>query len=205
MRLLEERIRREALVVSPDVLRVDMFLNHLIDAAFLDELGAEFARVFADEIGRITKILTVEASGIAIACAAARHFDVPVLFAKKGFGNKTLDKDVYCSSVFSFTKETVSTVSVARRFLCPGERVLVIDDFLANGAAARGLLNIIEQADAELAGVGIVIEKGFQPGGMELRAQGVRVESLAVIESMGDGRVTFADSEALAAPQAASI
>jgi xanthine phosphoribosyltransferase len=196
LRLLEERIRREALVVLPDVLRVDMFLNHLIDAELLDEIGAEFARIFADEVGRITKILTVEASGIAIACAAARHFGVPVLFAKKGAGNKTLDKDVYCSSVFSFTKEAVSTVSVARRFLRPGERVLVIDDFLANGAAARGLLDIIDQADAELAGIGIVIEKGFQPGGTVLRAQGVRVESLALIKSMSEGRVTFAESEA---------
>ncbi|MDR0883385.1 MAG: xanthine phosphoribosyltransferase [Oscillospiraceae bacterium] len=192
MQLLEERIQSEAMVVSPDVLRVDMFLNHQIDTTLLDAIGAEFARLFADEVGRVTKILTVEASGIAVACAAARYFSVPVVFAKKGSSNRTLDQQVYCAPIYSFTKETTSTVSVARRFLSADDRVLVIDDFLANGAAARGMLSLLEQADATLAGIGIVIEKAFQPGGLALRAQGLRIASLAVISSMEGGTVEFA-------------
>ena len=184
LRLLEERIAREAIVLAPDVLRVDMFLNHLIDTRLLDAMGREFYRLFEAERGQVTKILTVEASGIAIACAAAARFQVPVLFAKKGAGNKTLDKETYSAVIRSFTKDSLTNVSVAKRFLSADDRVLIIDDFLANGAAARGLREIIAQAGARLLGVGIAIEKGFQPGGAELRAQGVHLESLAIVDSM---------------------
>jgi xanthine phosphoribosyltransferase len=184
LQLLEERIRTQARVVAPDVLQVDMFLNHMIDVALLDAMGREFFSLFADEAESLTKILTVEASGIAIACAVARYFDVPVLFAKKGVGNKTLDKDVYASVIRSFTKDTLTNVSISRRFLGPEDRVLIIDDFLANGAAVRGLRDILGQARASLAGVGVAIEKGFQPGGGELRREGVHLESLAVVDAM---------------------
>jgi len=184
LRLLEERIAREAMVLSPDVLRVDMFLNHLIDMRLLDAMGREFYRLFEAERGRITKILTVEASGIAIACAAAAHFEVPVLFAKKGVSNKTLDRETYSAVIRSFTKDSLTNVSVAKRFLSAEDKVLIIDDFLANGAAVRGLREIIAQAGAQLLGVGIAIEKGFQPGGAQLRAEGVHLESLAIVEGM---------------------
>ena len=190
MRLLEERIAREALVLGADVLRVDMFLNHLIDTTLLDAMGREFYRLFEAQRGRITKILTVEASGIAIACAAAAHFSAatgsaaPVLFAKKGAINKTLDSETWSAVIRSFTKGSLTNISVAKRFLGPEDLVLVIDDFLAHGAAVRGLREIIAQAGAGLLGVGIAIEKGFQPGGAVLRAQGIHLESLAIVDSM---------------------
>ena len=184
MQLLEERIRREALVIASDVLRVDMFLNHMIDVELLDAMGQEFFRRFADIQGEVTKVLTVEASGIAIACAVARRFGAQVLFAKKGLSNKTLDAQTYTSAIRSFTKNTVTDVSVARRFLSKDDRVLIIDDFLAHGAAVRGLMEILRQAGAALLGVGIAIEKGFQPGGAQLREQGVRLESLAIIDRL---------------------
>jgi len=184
LRLLEERIAREAIVPAPDVLRVDMFLNHLIDTRLLDAMGREFYRLFEAERGRITKILTVEASGIAIACAAAAHFNVPVLFAKKGVTNKTLDNETWSAVVRSFTKDSLTNITVARRFLRAGDRVLILDDFLANGAAVRGLREIIAQAGAQLLGVGVAIEKGFQPGGEGLRAEGIHLESLTIVESM---------------------
>ena len=184
MRLLEERIAREALVLGPDVLRVDMFLNHLIDTALLDAMGREFYRLFAAQRGRVTKILTVEASGIAIACAAAARFGVPVLFAKKGVSNKTLDSETYAAVIRSFTKDSLTNISVAKKFLGPQDKVLIIDDFLANGAAVRGLREIIAQAGAQLLGVGVAIEKGFQPGGEQLRSEGVHLESLAIVEGM---------------------
>ena len=190
LRLLEERIAREAMVLAPDVLRVDMFLNHLIDTRLLDAMGREFYRLFEAERGRVTKILTVEASGIAIACAAAGYFGrtagatAPVLFAKKGVSNKTLDRETYSAVIRSFTKDSLTNVSVAKRFLSAEDNVLIIDDFLANGAAVRGLREIIAQAGARLLGVGIAIEKGFQPGGAELRNEGVHLESLAIVDSM---------------------
>ena len=177
-------------MLAPDVLRVDMFLNHLIDTQLLDAMGREFYRLFETQRERITKILTVEASGIAIACAAARYFKsasgetMPVLFAKKGVGNKTLDKETYSAVIRSFTKDSLTNVSVAKRFLSRDDRVLVIDDFLANGAAVRGLREIIDQAGAQLMGVGIAIEKGFQPGGAQLREEGVHLESLAIVDEM---------------------
>lgn len=184
MRLLEERIAQEAIVPAPDVLRVDMFLNHRIDVQLLDAMGQEFYRLFAAERAQITKILTVEASGIAIACAAAVYFQVPVVFAKKGVSNKTLDSETYSSVIRSFTKDTLTNVSVAKRFLCAEDNILIIDDFLANGAAIRGLRDITAQAGARLLGIGIAIEKGFQPGGAELRAEGIHLESLAIVDSM---------------------
>ena len=184
LRLLEERIAREALMPAPDVLRVDMFLNHLIDTRLLDAMGREFYRLFEAERGRVTKILTVEASGIAIACAAAVYFKTSVLFAKKGVSNKTLDSETYSAVIRSFTKDSLTNVSVAKRFLSAEDNVLIIDDFLANGAAVRGLREIIAQAGARLLGVGIAIEKGFQPGGAELRNDGVHLESLAIVDSM---------------------
>jgi len=184
LRLLEERIALEALVTAPDILRVDMFLNHLIDTALLDAMGREFYRLFESERGRITKILTVEASGIAIACAAAARFNVPVLFAKKGGSIRTLDSGTWSAVVRSFTRGSLTNISVAKRFLGPEDRVLIIDDFLAHGAAVRGLREIIAQAEAQLLGVGVAIEKGFQPGGAQLRAEGIHLESLAIVDSM---------------------
>jgi len=184
LRLLEERIAREALVPAPDVLRVDMFLNHLIDTALLDAMGREFHRLFGARRGEVTKILTVEASGIAIACAAAARFGVPVLFAKKGLTNKTLDSETWSAVIRSFTKDSLTNISVAKRFLRPDDRVLIIDDFLAHGAAVRGLRELLSQAEAQLLGVGVAIEKGFQPGGAQLRAEGIHLESLAIIDSM---------------------
>lgn len=185
MELLEERIRREAVAVAPDILRVDMFLNHMVDVELLASMGREFRRAFAGQAGAITKILTVEASGIALACAVAPYFNhIPVLFAKKGLRSRTLDSEVYASVIRSFTKDTLTDITVARRFLGPEDTVLVIDDFLANGAAVRGLRDIISQAGAMLAGVGIAIEKGFQLGGAQLREEGIRVESLAIIERL---------------------
>ena len=172
------------MVLAPDVLRVDMFLNHLIDTALLDAMGREFYRLFAAERGRITKILTVEASGIAIACAAAAYLETPVLFAKKGMGNKTLDSETYSAVIRSFTKDSLTNVSVAKRFLRADDRVLIIDDFLANGAAVRGLREILAQAGAQLLGVGVAIEKGFQPGGAQLRGEGIHLESLAIVDRM---------------------
>jgi xanthine phosphoribosyltransferase len=189
MELLKQRILKDGKVIGTDILKVDSFLNHQLDVRFLDELGREFKRRFEGE--RITRILTVEASGIAVACIAALHFDVPVVFAKKSEA-RNLDSETYESDVFSFTRNKSYTMRVGKRYLSPGDRVLILDDFLANGRAALGLKDIVEQAGAELAGIGIVIEKGFQAGGRLLRESGVRVESLAVIASMRQGVVVFA-------------
>lgn len=190
MKLLEERILRDAEVISPDVIKVDMFLNHQIDVDLLVEIGREFYDCFADKRDKINKILTIEASGIGIACIAAQCFSVPVLFAKKG-NNRNVGNDVYSSDIFSFTKNTTTTVSVSKKYLSSDDHVLIIDDFLANGEAVRGLKSIIDNAGATLEGVGIVIEKGFQKGGAALRAEGIRVESLAIIKSVKDGKPVF--------------
>ena len=188
MELLKQRIREEAKVFEPDVLKVDMFLNHQIDTALLVKIGGEFYRLFSD--CGITKIVTVEASGIGIACAAAQYFSVPVVYAKKGH-IKHISSDVYSCVVNSFTRGEDVTVNISRSYLHPSDHVLVVDDFLANGSAVRGLMDIVSQAGASLAGVGIVIEKGFQPGGDELRQAGIRLESLAIVQSMANGTVTF--------------
>ena len=195
MNFLEERILRDGVVKPGNVLKVDSFLNHQMDVALLDEVGAEFCRRFAGV--PVTKILTIEASGIAIACAAARHFGVPVLFAKKS-KSVNIDGDMYVAEVESFTHKCKNQVIVSKRFLNPGDDVLIIDDFLANGCALRGLIRITEAAGATVRGIGIVIEKGFQVGGAAIREAGYRLESLAIVEAMDaeSGSVTFRPQEA---------
>lgn len=188
MKLLEQRILQEGQVRPGNVLKVDCFLNHQLDVKLLDEIGAEFHRLFGSE--GINKILTIEASGIAIACMTARHFDVPVVFAKKA-KSKNIDGEVYTSTVHSFTYGRDYDITLAKKFLSPADKVLILDDFLANGKAMRGLLDVCQQAGAEVGGIGICIEKAFQPGGAELRAQGYKLESLAIVETMSDDGLTF--------------
>ena len=201
MKELEDRILAEGTVKPGGVLKVDAFLNHQCDVELFDHMGAEWARLFADETagptGGITKILTIEASGIGIACVAARHFgSVPVVFAKKA-ASINLDGEVYATTIHSFTKRRDFPVIVGKRFLGAADRVLILDDFLANGCALEGLLEICREAGAEVAGIGIAVEKAFQGGGDKLRAQGYRVESLARIAHMdvaadGKPRIEFA-------------
>lgn len=189
MRLLEEKILSEGRVLPGNILKVDGFLNQQIDIDLLDAMGREFAALFQGT--RVTKILTVEASGIALACITARHLgNVPVIFGKK---HKTLNRDesVYSTPIFSFTHHTSYDVTVAKRLLLPGDRVLIIDDFLADGKAVRGMMDLIAQAGARLTGVGIAIEKGFQGGGDKLRAEGVPVHSLAIIDEMNGEEIRF--------------
>lgn len=191
MQLLEERIRRDGKVRAGNVLKVDSFLNHQMDVAFLEEIGREFRRRFAG--CQVDRILTIEASGIGIACLAAPAFDhVPVVFAKKN-KTKNIDGNVYLSQVESFTQgKRPYPIFVSKEFLHPGERVLLIDDFLANGSALQGLIKLVEDAGATLVGAGICVEKAFQPGGDLIREMGVRVESLARIKSMSvEGGVEF--------------
>ena len=183
MELLKERIRRDGVVRGTDVLKVDSFLNHQMDIALFEEIGREFQRRFAG--CGVNKILTIEASGIGIACITAQFFHCPVVFAKKS-QTKNIAGAVYTTKVESFTHGKVYDVIVARQFLGPEDKVLIIDDFLANGAALEGLIDLVHQAGAQLAGAGIVVEKAFQPGGARLRAQGIRVESLAKIKSMSE-------------------
>ncbi len=188
MKLLEEKIMTDGTVLPGNILKVDNFLNHQIDVAFLNKIGEEFYNIFSSE--NVTKILTVEASGIAIACAAAQHFNVPVVFAKKG-QHKNIGTDCFTAEVFSFTKGTSYTVTVSKKYLNENDNILILDDFLANGQAALGLIKIIEDAKAKVAGVGIVIEKGFQQGGSLIREKGVRLESLAIVDSMTDDTISF--------------
>lgn len=183
MRLLEDRIRKDGVVKGNDVLKVDKFLNHQMDVELFTEIGKEFQRLFEGE--KITKILTIEASGIGIACVAAQCFGVPVLFAKKN-KTKNIAGDVYTSKVESFTHGRVYDIIVSREFLRPEDRVLLIDDFLANGAALMGLIALVREAGATLIGAGICIEKAFQPGGQRIREMGVRVELLARVKSMSE-------------------
>ncbi len=180
MRLLQERIRKDGRVLPGDVLKVDSFLNHQLDVPFLCELGKEFHRLFSD--CGITKLLTVEASGIGLACLTAQYFGVPVVFAKKS-KSKNLSDSVFSSSVESYTHGNTNTVIVSKQYLSPDDTVLIIDDFLATGSALKGLLDICRQAGAAVAGCGIAVEKVYQGGGEELRAE-CRVESLARILSM---------------------
>ncbi|GAA0631252.1 xanthine phosphoribosyltransferase [Bifidobacterium pullorum] len=182
MKELEERIRKEGTVKQGNVLKVDAFLNHQCDVALYDAMGRAWAEHFAGR--QITKILTIEASGIGMACVAARHFgDVPVVFAKKA-QSINLDGDQYVSTVYSFTKQREFPVIVSRKYLGPEDHVLLIDDFLANGKALRGLIDICEHAGAAVEGIGIAVEKGFQGGGDKLREEGYDVDSLAIVESM---------------------
>ena len=191
MQLLKDRIRKEGHIAPGGVLKVDSFLNHQIDIELYNEIGKEFKRLFSDI--QVDKILTVEASGIGIACIAAQYFSVPVVFAKKS-KSKNIDGGVFSSPVHSFTHGKTYDVMVSVKFLKPDENVLIIDDFLANGKAALGLVDIIHQAGANVTGIGIVIEKGFQKGGAKLRQMGLNLKSLAVIRSMDDdGNLVFED------------
>ncbi len=192
MQLLEERIRKDGIVKPGNILKVDSFLNHQMDIPFINELGKEFKRRFAD--APITKILTIEASGIGIACLVAQHFNVPVVFAKKA-QSLNLDGEMYCTKVQSFTHKRVYDVILSKKFLSADDHVLIIDDFLANGCALQGLMEIVKESGAVLEGAGIVIEKGFQNGGDSLREQGIRVESLAIVDSMTDDSVSFRKDE----------
>lgn len=190
MELLEKRIERDGVVKAEGVLKVDSFLNHQIDVELVDELGAEWARLFADV--PVTKILTIEASGIGIACIAARHFNVPVVFAKKA-QSINLDGEMLSTRIQSFTHGRVFDVVLAKRFLSPDDHVLIIDDFLAKGCALNGLIELVEQAGAKVEAIGIAVEKGFQKGGDELRSRGYRLESLAIVDSMDPdtGKIEF--------------
>lgn len=188
MELLKRRILTDGQVIGNDILKVDSFLNHQMDVQLFNEMGKEFYRLFASK--NVTKILTIESSGIGIACIAAQYFNVPVVFAKKTEA-KNLDSEMYLSEVFSFTKQKTYTIRVSKKYINSNDIVLIIDDFLANGKAALGLADIVGQAGAEVAGVGIVIEKGFQDGGKLLREKGIEVQSLAIVQSMEGGRITF--------------
>ena len=191
MKLLEERILKDGNVKAGNVLKVDSFLNHQMDIELFDEMAEEFKRLFSDR--KVNKILTIEASGIGIASITAQHFHVPVVFAKKA-KSINLDGDTYVTKIESFTHQRVYDVIVSKKFLCSEDHVLIIDDFLANGCAVEGLIDLIQSAGATVEGVGIAIEKGFQDGGKRLRAKGIRVESLAIIEKMDDttGEIVFA-------------
>ena len=194
MQLLKDRIRKDGKIKSGDVLKVDSFLNHQMDIKLFEEIGKEFKRRFSDD--SINKILTIEASGIGIACIVAQYFDVPVVFAKKS-KTKNIAGDVYTTKVESFTHGKVYDIMVAKEFLGAGDKVLLIDDFLANGKALEGLAAVVKDSGAELVGAGIVIEKGFQVGGDLLRSEGIRLESLAIVESMDEETQTivFRDDE----------
>ena len=181
MKLLEEKILKDGVIKSGNVLKVDSFLNHQIDVPFVAELGKELQRQFADR--PINKILTIEASGIGIACVAAMYFQVPVVFAKKSSGSN-MDKDVYFTQIYSYTHSKMNDVVVSKRFLSKDDHVLIIDDFLANGCALEGLIDIVRQSGGTVEGVGVAVEKGFQGGGDKLRAAGINLHSLAIIESM---------------------
>ena len=188
MHALEQKILAEGTVLSDQVLKVDSFLNHQIDPVMMQKIGQEFARLFKNT--GITKIITIEASGIAPAVMAGLELGVPVIFARK-YQSLTLKDDLYRSKVFSFTKQTESTIAISKKHISKLDKVLVIDDFLANGQAALGLTDLIHQAHAEVIGIGIVIEKSFQPGRQLLIDKGYRVESLARVQSLADGQVTF--------------
>ena len=191
MKALEEKILKEGTVLPGNILKVGSFLNHQIDADFIMEMGREIARLFAGE--GITKVLTVEASGIAVAMGAAAAMHVPVLFAKKS-KTANLSGDVYQTVIHSFTHGVDYHVVVEKQFLHPEDRVLIVDDFLANGKAIEGLLELIRQAGAHAAGAACAIEKGFQHGGDRLRQEGLKVESLAIVDSMSDNGLTFRES-----------
>ena len=190
MKLLEDRIKKDGIVKEGNVLKVDSFLNHQMDVELFHEMGLEWKKLFADK--PINKILTIEASGIGIACVAAECFNVPVVFAKKA-QSINLDGEMYTSKVESFTKKKVYDIIVSKKFLTPDDHILIIDDFLANGCAVNGLIDLINAAGATVEGVGIAIEKGFQDGGKQIRAKGIQIESLAIVESMDatTGNITF--------------
>ena len=190
MNFLEERILKDGIVKEGNVLKVDSFLNHQMDIALLEEIGQEFRRRFAQK--KVTKVLTIESSGIAVAYPVAKAFGVPLVFAKKA-KSINIDGDVYVADVTSFTYKTNNQVVVSRKFLSADDHVLIIDDFLANGYALQGLISLVEAADATVEGLGIAIEKGFQEGGKRMRNLGYHLESLAIVESMNaaTGEIVF--------------
>jgi len=192
MNFLEERILKDGIVKEGNVLKVDSFLNHQMDINLFKQMGEEFKKRFADK--NINKIMTIEASGIGIACVVASYFDVPVVFAKKS-QSINIDGDVYVAEVESFTHKNKNQVIVSKRFLGPEDHVLIIDDFLANGCALQGLISIVAQAGGTVEGIGIAVEKGFQSGGRMIRNLGYQLESLAIVESMdaATGNVKFRD------------
>ncbi|MEK5106272.1 xanthine phosphoribosyltransferase [Cytobacillus sp. FSL K6-0129] len=192
MELLKEKIKQEGKVLSDTVLKVDSFLNHQIDPELMLEIGKEFAARFKEE--GVTKILTLESSGIAPAVMTGLYLNVPVVFARKR-KSLTLANDLLTAEVYSFTKQETNEISVSQKFISENDRLLIIDDFLANGQAALGLADIVDQAKASIAGMGIVIEKGFQDGGKQLREKGYKVESLAIVQSLADSKVTFTQVE----------
>ena len=188
MKLLEERIKKDGIVKPGNVLKVDNFLNHQMDIALFNEMGKEFKRLFAD--CKVNKILTIEASGIGIACIVAQYFDVPVVFAKKA-QSINIDGDVYSTKIQSFTHQRVYDVIVSKKYLNPEDHILIIDDFLANGCALEGLIDLVQSAGATVEGIGIAIEKGFQQGGKLIMDRGIRLESLAIVDSMEGGELVF--------------
>lgn len=188
MKLLEDRIRREGIVKDGDILKVDSFLNHQMDPALFREMAKEWHRRFAD--AGVTKILTIEASGIGLACITAEEFGCRAVFAKKSSG-RNMDSDVYSTKIVSFTKGKEFDVIVSKRYLGPEDRVLILDDFLANGCALEGLMDLVRQSGATLCGCGIAIEKGFQGGGAKIRARGIQLESLAILLDMEGGELVF--------------
>lgn len=190
MNFLEERIKKDGIVKEGNVLKVDSFLNHQMDIHLFDQMGEEFKRRFADK--KINKILTIEASGIGIACIVARHFDVPVVFAKKS-KSINIEGDMYIAEVESFTHKCKNQVIVSKKFLGPEDHVLIIDDFLANGCALQGLISIVEKSGATVEGIGIAVEKGFQNGGIIIRNLGYDLQSLAIVDKMDatTGEIVF--------------
>ncbi len=190
MQLLEERIRKDGIVKEGNVLKVDSFLNHQMDIHLYNEMGKEFKRLFADH--PINKILTIEASGIGIACIAAQYFDAPVVFAKKS-QSINLDGDVYSTMITSFTHKREYQVIVSKKYLSPEDHILIIDDFLANGCALQGLIEIVQASGATIEGIGIAVEKGFQEGGKLIRGMGMNLHSLAIVDSMDakTGEIVF--------------
>ncbi|MBN8207791.1 xanthine phosphoribosyltransferase [Bacillus sp. NTK071] len=194
MESLKKKILEEGTALSDTVLKVDSFLNHQVDPKLMNEIGTTFAKLFEEE--NITKVVTLESSGIAPAVFTALTLNVPLIFARKR-KSLTLQEDLLTAEVYSFTKQQTNSISVSKKFLTAQDRVLLIDDFLANGQAAEGLLNVVSQAGATCSGIGIVIEKAFQDGGIRLRKKGYRVESLAKISQLEEGQVTFAEEESL--------
>jgi len=192
MKLLEEKIANEGVSIGTDILKVDMFLNHQLDVNLLDEMGKEFYRLFKD--CGATKVVTIESSGIGIAVFTAKYFNLPALFAKKA-QHKNVGNEVYSAKCYSFTHGKEYTMNVSKKYLDSSDKVLIIDDFMAGGNACNALIDIINQAGAEVVGIGVAIEKGFQPGGKALRDKGYKVRSLAIVESMSDGNITFRNDD----------
>ena len=188
MRELEEKIRKYGTVLPGNVLKVDAFLNHQVDPQLMLHVGQEFAKLFADE--GVTKVWTVESSGIAPAVMTGLAMHVPVIFARK-HKSLTLNQNMYVADVYSYTKKTTNRISISKKYVSPDDKILMIDDFLANGQAVEGMLEIADQAGVQVAGAGIVIEKSFQPGANELKDRGVRLESLARIKSLKDNQIEF--------------